>query len=97
MNYNIKGTQLDISDELRTYAERKLAAADKFLIGDPTAHANIELQHLPLGLCTVPSAGGQRCTRRSMPSARSLRRSSRAIRRKSSRCCAARRSRSKSI
>src|SRR3989344_2772400 len=49
MNYNIKGTQLDISDELRSYAERKLATADKFLSGDPTAHANIELQHLPEG------------------------------------------------
>ncbi len=49
MNYNIKGTHVDISDELRTYAEKKLAAADKFLVSDPTAHADIELQHLPEG------------------------------------------------
>ena len=49
MNYNIKGTHLDISDELRSYAERKLAVADKFLANDPTAHANIELHYLPEG------------------------------------------------
>lgn len=49
MNYNIKGTQLDITDELRTYAEKKLSVADKFLSGDTTAHAQIELEHLPEG------------------------------------------------
>ena len=49
MNYNIKGTQLDISDELRSYAEKKLGVADKFLAGDTTAHAQIELEHMPEG------------------------------------------------
>ena len=49
MNYNIKGTGLDITDELRSYVERKLAGADKFLGDDPTALADVELQHLEEG------------------------------------------------
>ncbi|MES2203355.1 MAG: ribosome-associated translation inhibitor RaiA [Patescibacteria group bacterium] len=48
MNYNIKGTSLDITDELRSYTERQLAHADK-LVDDTTAHADIELAHLPEG------------------------------------------------
>jgi len=42
MNYNIKGTALGVTDELRTYVERQLAHADK-LLHDPAAHADIEL------------------------------------------------------
>ncbi len=34
MNYNIKGTEVSITDELRTYVEKKLSALDKLLSGD---------------------------------------------------------------
>src|SRR3989344_3986287 len=53
MNYNIKGTAVAVTPELRAYAERVLAHADKFLKGDATAYANIELEHAAL------RAGGQ--------------------------------------
>jgi putative sigma-54 modulation protein len=49
MNYNIKGTHIDISDELRTYVERKLGAAEKFVGGDTTAHVDVELAYLEDG------------------------------------------------
>lgn len=49
MNYNIKGTEVPVTDELRSYVERQLAHADKFVGGDPTAHTDVELQHLPEG------------------------------------------------
>ena len=42
MNYNIKGTALAVTDELRAYVERQLAHADK-LIHDSAAHADVEL------------------------------------------------------
>lgn len=45
LNYNIKGTGLDIRDELRDYAEKRLAHAEKFLGEDPTALVAIELEH----------------------------------------------------
>lgn len=48
MNYNIKGTGIDISDELRDYAEKKLAHAGKFLEGDSTAHVDVELEFAKL-------------------------------------------------
>ena len=48
MNYNIKGTGLQISDELRAYVERQLAHTDKLLRAGP-AHADVELEHLPEG------------------------------------------------
>jgi len=48
LNYNIKGTGLDISDELRGYAEKKLQHAEKFLRNDPSARADIELEHQAL-------------------------------------------------
>jgi len=46
MNYNIKGTEVTITPELRNYVEQKLAQADKFLAGDSTAHVDVELQFL---------------------------------------------------
>lgn len=49
LNYNIKGTGLDISDELRTYVEKKLGSACKLIADDSTAHADVELQHLNEG------------------------------------------------
>lgn len=45
MNYNIKGTDLDISDEIRTYVEKKLSASEKF-IQDAPAHVDVELQYI---------------------------------------------------
>ena len=45
VNYNIKGTGLPVTDELRTYVEKKLAAAEKFLHGDTTAHTNVECEY----------------------------------------------------
>ena len=55
MNYNIKGTGVEVSDELRSYVERRLAHADKFVLGDPTAHANVELEY------SAPRDGGKYC------------------------------------
>ncbi len=49
MNYNIKGTGIEVTDELRGYVERQLAHADKFLSPDPTAHVDVELQYLEDG------------------------------------------------
>ena len=45
LNYNIKSTQIPITDELRGYVEKKLAHAEKFLQGDTTAHVDVELTH----------------------------------------------------
>ncbi len=45
MNYNIKGTDLVITEELRSYVEKRLGQADKFLQNDSSAHADVELQH----------------------------------------------------
>ena len=47
MHYNIKGTDLDITAELRAYLERQLLHADK-LAGD-NAYADVELQYLAEG------------------------------------------------
>ena len=48
MNYNIKGTGISITLELREYAEKKLGSTDKFVRGNPTAHADVELEFSPL-------------------------------------------------
>jgi ribosomal subunit interface protein len=45
MNYNIKGTEVTITDELRSYVESRLAHADKFIGNDSTAHCDVELAH----------------------------------------------------
>lgn len=64
LNYNIKGTGVEITDELRSYVERRLAHADKFLRGDPSAHVTVELEHHVLrdgdrnrAECTVAASG----------------------------------------
>lgn len=44
LNYNIKGTGLEITDEIRTYAEKCLEKAEKFLGGETTAHVDIECE-----------------------------------------------------
>lgn len=48
MNYNVKGTELAVSDEIRGYIEKRLENADKFLREDPTAHADIECEYAPV-------------------------------------------------
>lgn len=48
MNYNIKGTELPITDELRTYVEKRLASLDKFLNDQGGARADVELEFLAL-------------------------------------------------
>ncbi|MEK7612553.1 MAG: ribosome-associated translation inhibitor RaiA [Patescibacteria group bacterium] len=48
LNYNIKGTEVQVSDELRAYVERALAHAEKFLAGDSSAHVDVELEYSPL-------------------------------------------------
>ena len=48
VNHNIKGTALAVTDELRSYVEKKLGSAEKFLAGDSTAHADVELEYSQL-------------------------------------------------
>ncbi len=45
LNYNIKGTGVEVSAELRSYAEKKLQHAEKFLQNDPSSRVAIELEH----------------------------------------------------
>ena len=45
LNYNIKGTGIEVSSELRSYAEKKLRHAEKFLQNDPSSRVAIELEH----------------------------------------------------
>ena len=47
MNYNLKGTNLSITPEIRDYLERKLAGLDKFIADKDAARADVELQYLP--------------------------------------------------
>lgn len=48
LNYNIKGSEVPITDELRTYVEKKLAHAEKFLQGDTSVHVDVELEYQEL-------------------------------------------------
>lgn len=48
MNYNIKGTGIPITDELRAYAEKRLASLDKFLNDKEAARTDVELELSPL-------------------------------------------------
>ena len=48
MNYNLKGTGVEITLELRGYVEKKLTVADKLLHGEPPPHADVELVREPL-------------------------------------------------
>lgn len=47
MQYNIKGTGIQITDELRAYVEKKLAIADKLMADDSTALCDVELEFAP--------------------------------------------------
>src|SRR3989344_1357668 len=56
MNYNVKGTAVQVTPELRAYLDSRFANhADKFLKGDTSARADVELGHSPL------RDGGQYC------------------------------------
>ena len=44
MNYNIKGTAVSITDELRSYLEKKLGSLDKFVHDKEAARTDIELE-----------------------------------------------------
>lgn len=46
MNYNIKGTNVAITDELRSYVEKKLAAVEKFLYDAGDARVDVELEYI---------------------------------------------------
>ena len=46
MNYNIKGTGVSITPEIREYLEKKLAALEKFVVQKDLARADVELQFL---------------------------------------------------
>lgn len=46
MNYNIKGTAVVITPEIRTYIEKRLLALDKFFKDPTAARADIELEFL---------------------------------------------------
>lgn len=47
MNYNIKGTEVTISDEIRGYLEKKLTHMEKFVHNVSAARADVELEYLP--------------------------------------------------
>ncbi len=46
MNYNIKGTDISITPELRSYVEKRLSTLDKFLSDLASCRADVELQFL---------------------------------------------------
>ena len=46
MKYNIKGTGVDISDEIRSYVEKKLHVSEKFL-QETSLHVDVELEYTP--------------------------------------------------
>jgi ribosomal subunit interface protein len=46
MQHNLKGTNLDLTPEIRAYVEKKLAGLDKFLNEGPAARADVELEYL---------------------------------------------------
>lgn len=49
MQYNVKGTNVQITPELRVYLESRLTRhADKFLKSGASARADVELEHAPL-------------------------------------------------
>ena len=48
LNHNIKGTGITVSDELHSYAKRRLSNAEKFLQQDPSVHVDIELEYSAL-------------------------------------------------
>ena len=48
MNYNIKGTEVSITPELRSYVEKRLSTLEKFLRSKDDARADVELELNPV-------------------------------------------------
>jgi ribosomal subunit interface protein len=48
MQYNLKATDVPVTQELRAYIEKCLQHPDKFLSGDSVAHADVEIEHSAL-------------------------------------------------
>jgi len=46
MNYNIKGTAIQLTDEVRAYLDRKLAHAEKFMRANAAARLDVELEFI---------------------------------------------------
>jgi len=46
MNYNLKGTGISITDDIRAYLEKRLAALDKFVADDSAARVDVELEYI---------------------------------------------------
>lgn len=46
MNYNIKGTDVAVTDELRTYVEKKLAALERLLYDADSARVDVEIGYI---------------------------------------------------
>lgn len=46
MQYNLKGTDLGITPEIREYLEKKLASLDKFVANPGAERTDVELQYL---------------------------------------------------
>ncbi len=46
MHYNLKGTELSITAEIREYLEKRLSSLDKFLMDKEAARADVELEFL---------------------------------------------------
>lgn len=45
MQYNLKGTNIDLSEELRAYIDKKLSGMDVLLANDEAARVDIELEY----------------------------------------------------
>ncbi len=43
MNYNLKGTDLELTSEIRAYLEKKLGSLEKFISDKEAARADVEL------------------------------------------------------
>jgi len=46
MNYNIKGTDITVTPEIRDYLSKKLERFDKFMQAKDAARADVELSYL---------------------------------------------------
>lgn len=46
MNYNLKGTAVTITPEIRSHIEKKLSSLDKYFKNPPAARADIEVEFL---------------------------------------------------
>ncbi len=47
MNYNLKATDVTITDDIRTYLEKKLTHLEKFVHKASAARADVELEYMP--------------------------------------------------